>query len=852
MNGQKIQAAAPASAVRRRSAAVFVACALASATLAGQTTGAPGGRGATAPQTEAGQIQQVRIALGHGQVSEARRLAGAIPGAAGRDVASALVDIFEGKDDEARPKLEPQARVNIVGDAALELGLLEIRHGQREQGMKRLDPIAAVRTFSGPDDYYRLARAARATHEYLLANDAYNKIQDVARADVQAEWGDMFAQRHKPDEAGTSYRKALEADPNWIPALVGLARALVEESPEQADALMVKAQKLAPNHPDIWLFAAEQQIQREDKKAAAESLDKLAAARPGTADEAALRAAIAYAGRDTSGVDAALGRLKAIDARSALGLRRMGQQAGRDYRFDEAADLAKRATQFDPDDPFAFSDLGLYLMRTGDEAGARAALDTAIKLDNSNRVTENMLRVLGKIDAMETVTSGDLVLKFDAKEAAVLKTYAVPLADEAMKTFGDRYGFTPKGPILIEVFPMHDSFAVRTLGLPGLVGALGACFGRVIAMDSPSAPGMPPFSWQATLWHELAHVYTLQLSNYRVPRWLTEGISVFEEHRRQAAWGRELTLEFADTYGRGKNFGVKKLPDAFKDPEMLALAYFEASLLVEHLVSLNGDAGLRTLLLAYADGAKDADAFSKAFGKSVDDVESSFKTFLEQRYGALSKALADPPSKVDPGNIAALRQRAQAAPGNFGSQHSLGVALVKAGQLNEARAPLERAAQLAPEASGDDSPHAILALIAEKAGDLARARRELRALLTYDHTNANAARKLASLSADPAAADDLDYALRLVADLDPFDVSVHGQLGRRLLAQNKLQPALIEFRAALALGPPNMAEAYADVGETLFKIGRKEEAKRQVILALEQAPTYARAQDLLLAILGRH
>jgi len=35
------------------------------------------------------------------------------------------------------------------------------------------------------------------------------------------------------------------------------------------------------------------------------------------------------------------------------------------------------------------------------------------------------------------------------------------------------------------------------------------------------------------------------MSKQRIPRWLTEGISVFEEYRRNPAWGRELTLEFA-------------------------------------------------------------------------------------------------------------------------------------------------------------------------------------------------------------------------------------------------------------------------------------------------------------------
>ncbi len=742
---------------KRRGTVVLVIAILATAAIAAQTGG---GRGTTV--TESAQIQQVRVAIGHGQVAEARRLAGVVPTAAGRDLASALVDVFEGKDEEARVKLEPLARVNPVGDAAVELGLLELRHGQRDQGWQRLNPIASVRTFAGPDDYYRLARAARGIREFLLANDAYKLIDASPRADIQTEWGDVFFQRHQPGDAVINYRKALEIDPAWVPAMLGLARALVDEAPDEADAAMTAAQKLAPNHPDLWLLAAEIQIQREDKTAATESLDKLAAARPGTQEEAALRAVLAYAAGDRAAMDAALARVAAVDPRSALGYRRLGEEAARNYRFDEAAEFARKATGLDADDPDAHFDLGLYLMRTGEEAGARVALERSWTLDKSAPLTKNMLFVLDQVDGFETVSSGDLVLKFDKAEAAVLKTYAVPLADEAMKTFATRYGFTPQGPIVVEVFKVHDQFAMRTMGLPGLVGALGACFGRVVAMDSPSARPPGEFSWQATLWHELAHVYTLQLSKYRVPRWLTEGISVFEEHRREPAWGRELTLEFANALSKGKTFGVKKLPDAFKDPHSLALAYFEASLLVEHLVELNGDAGLRTLLVAYADGAKDPEAFAKAFGRSVDDVEASFKTFVDEHYGALARAMADPPAKVAADDLPALRQRAAQAPGNFMSQEALGVALIKAGEDKAAVAPLERAAALAPQASGFDSPHALLALLAERAGDLDRARHELRQLLTYDHVNVVAARRLAALSGDaPAAADDRDYALRL-------------------------------------------------------------------------------------------
>jgi tetratricopeptide (TPR) repeat protein len=847
----------------RRGALVSVGAWLTAGVLAAQTprptptpTPTPvqvqaGGRGG-AP-SEAAQIQAVRVALGHGQVAEARKLSAAPPTAAGRDMASALIDVFEGKDEDARTKLAPLASVNRYGDAALELGLLDMRHGQRDAGRRLLDPIAAVRTFAGPDDYFRLARAARAIREFLLANDAYLKIQTVERADIQTEWGDVFFQRHQPAEAVTNYKKALEIDPRWVPAMLGLARALADEAPDQADAAMSAVEKLAPTHPDLWLLAADLQIDREERTSAAASLDKVAAARPGTVDEAALRAQLAYAAKDSAAVDAALARVKAVDPFSALGYRRIGQQAAHDYRFDEAVRYATQATTTDADDPYAFFELGLYQMRAGDEKSARTALERSWAFDKSAPVTKNLLDVLDHIDAMDTVVDGDLIFKFAKNEAAVLQTYAIPLAREAMAQFKERYAFTPQGPILVEVFPKHDDFAVRTLGLPGLVGALGACFGRVVSMDSPSARPPGEFSWQATLWHELAHVYTLQSSKYRVPRWLTEGISVYEEHRRQPAWGRELALQFASALNQGKTFGVKKLPDAFKQPENLALAYFEAALLVEHLVAINGDQGLRTLLAAYADGLDDNAAFARAFGRSVDEVETSFKAFVTQQYGPLSKAMAQPTPKVAPDDVPALRQRASQAPDNFWSQMSLGAALMRTGDHVAARAPLEKAAQLAPQASGDDSPRSLLAIEAIDAGDPARARRELRQLLTYDHTNVLAARRLLAAAGNaPDAVDDRDYALQLIADLDPFDAGVHAQLGRRLYATGKFAPALIEFRAALSLGPPNLAESHTELGETLFKLGRKDEAKRQAILALEQAPTFARAQDLLLAILGRH
>ncbi len=793
------------------------------------------------------QIRQVRTALGRGQVNDAQTIASGTAGTpASRELGMALVEVYRGDDVAARRRLLQTINDGGVGrEAILQLALLEMRHGERGQARLRLQPIVNQASLNTPDEFFLLARAARAAGDPFLANSTYNRIEGSARADIYAERGDLFLQFHQYGEAMTEYRKAVEADDKWIAAHLGASRALAMEDPEAAAAAFEGARTLAPEDPAVWLLAAERALNADDAAAAKTALDRVATLRPGTVDEAALRAGVAYFERQPAAIDAAIARVKEINAMSADGYLAAGHAAARKYRFQDAADFARKAVAIDPDDAGAYAELGVYLLRTGDEADARVALENSWAKDKSDVVTKNLLEMLDQLDTFVVVPHNEFIFKFPKAEAEVLKPYALPLADEAYKSFSARYGFTPTGPILIEVFARHDDFAVRTVGLMGMTGALGACFGRVVTMDSPSARPPGDFSWQATLWHELAHVFTLQLSEFRVPRWLTEGLSVYEEHRRTPAWGRELQIEYARTLQKGKVFGVKGMPDAFKHPQQLSMAYFEASLVVEHLMDLKGEPGLRALLKAYADGQADAAALQTAYGKSMDELNTSYMAFIQQRYGALAAALADP-AQADPRDVEALKARAAAAPGNFYSQWLYGRAAFETGDLAAAKPALERAAALAPPASGSASPRALLAQIAEKEGDATRARKEWRELLAHDHTNIVAARQLAALAAKANATEDQDLALRLVADLDPFDAPIHSQLGKREAQKGRHAAALIEFQAALALNPPNLAEAHTDLGEAMLKLDRRDEARKAALQALQLAPTYERAQELLL------
>src|SRR5206468_10422673 len=173
----------------------------------------------------------------------------------------------------------------------------------------------------------------------------------------------------------------------------------------------------------------------------------------------------------------------------------------------------------------------------------------------------------------------------------VRKEQAVAQAHQALTTLSARYEFTPRGPILIEIFPKHDDFAVRNVGLPGMIGALGACFGRVVTMDSPKARPPGSFQWEATLWHELAHVVTIQMSNQRVPRWLTEGVSEFEQKRARPEWARQMDIEFAQLMERGETIKLRDLNAAFTNPRKISIAYFQGEVIVEHIVATYGPEG---------------------------------------------------------------------------------------------------------------------------------------------------------------------------------------------------------------------------------------------------------------------
>jgi Flp pilus assembly protein TadD len=179
------------------------------------------------------------------------------------------------------------------------------------------------------------------------------------------------------------------------------------------------------------------------------------------------------------------------------------------------------------------------------------------------------------------------------------------------------------------------------------------------------------------------------------------------------------------------------------------------------------------------------------------------------------------------------------------------VALARALEDKEPDAALgvyQKAVALVPMATGPDSPQARIAALLTAKGDTAGAARALESLTGVDHTDVASARQLVGLLGGTADAARRRAALSKVVAIDPFDAAAHSDLGRLAVAEGKLPEAIRAFRVAVAASPQDRAGAHADLGEALEKSGAKADAKVQALRALEVAPTYERAQELLLRL----
>ena len=726
--------------------------------------------------------------------------------------------------------------------AALNVAILHYERGDRDRAMQEFDHFIDVYNGAGAAglsaaDLKAVAIACRylgATSPQLFkdALKAFDRaVQEGSDTpegdDARLALGEMFLEKYNSADAQTTFDELLGTNPNDPRALLGEARRRFFDGTSGADSLVQRALKVNPNYPEAHVFAAVLHLDLEEYAEAAREVDRALLVNPTLSEALAVRAAVRYLVGDMTGFETAKRQALAVNPRDAELYNTLAELSARVRQYKEAADFARQAVALDAKSWRGFGLLGMNELRLGQMPLGKKDLETSFKGDPYNVWIKNTLDLLDTFKNYDEIKTDHFVFMIEKDESALLEPYVAELAESAYSRFASTYKYTPPPPIRIEVYRSHADFSVRTVGLAGL-GALGVSFGTTLAFDSPAAKDAGPFNWGSTVWHELAHTFTLGSTGHRIPRWLSEGLSVYEEHRARPGWGFDVTPGFLDAYRKRKLVPVSRMNDGFMHPaypEQVMFSYYQASLVCDLIARDYGEPAIERMLQAYKAGQTTDEVFKSALKTDIAAFDRKFDAYLRERF-------ATPLAGLD----------------EYRTTMATARRLVEGGQVDAAVAPLEHAKTLFPRYGGDDSPTWHLAQIYLKRGDTRRAAEELKQVVASNE--ANYAAQMALAEALQKLGDNKGAAASLAAALyiNPFELPVHQRLAELAKATGDVRMVVRERRAVVALAPVDRPEALYQLAVAYREAGDTAAARHTVLRALEDAPNFEKAQTLLLTI----
>ena len=686
--------------------------------------------------------------------------------------------------------------------------------------------------------------AAKAEAYWMLgdlkaANDWFREAVRLNPEDpnLRVRWGHLYIDSHQDGEAAALFQEALEIDDGHVAAKLGMARVLATRFDGKAIEAVREALDDRPGQAEGHLLLARMALEEGDLDEARSSLEtalsKSLDLKIAPLEAYALLASLEMleGNRDNEWVEKALeynpryGEVYAEQAHFYVITR----------RYREATERLRKAVGINPRLWRAHAELGVNLMREGlDEEGSRH-LEIAYGGDPYSAKTVNTLRLLDTYDRFETFSSEvregmdgpRAIVRLDRDEAELLRPYVLDLTERAIDVFSKKYGFELKRPVRVELYPNHDDFAVRTMAMPG-IGLLGVTFGYVVAMDSPS--GRPPgeFHWGTTLWHELAHVFTLESTDHLVPRWYSEGISMYEEWMADPRWGETVTPDFIGAVQKDALLPVAELDRGFirpRYPGQVAVSYMQAGYICRFIAERWGERRLVELLEGFAANEPTASNIRAVLGIDPEEFDERFNRYLREDLGPALDGL--------PRWRRNLKRALEAA---------------RDEDWEAVFSPARDAKEAYPQHVGAGCSYALLATAHDRSGNRNAAIEELQEYERRGGRRPDTLMKLAGWLEEAGRDDEAAYTYEGLLYNWPKDEQIHARLGEIYLEAGRAEEALREFEAVLALDTLDRAAAEYAVARTWVKIGDLAKARLHVLQALERAPTYRPALQLLLQV----
>lgn len=598
-------------------------------------------------------------------------------------VVEALVN--QGKLEQALERSRVAAARSGAWAAKRQLAEVLLLLGRRSEAEVALQQIIEAYNEDAIADSDAVAMAEVGRAAYLLrspqdANDAFNLAEQASKisSDQLLLWrAEMLLERHDPTQASEVLFELLTRAPNHPRALALLAQAKLSESLDlqAAEQLANRALLANPAQSQAHFVLGGVKLRDLELEAVETLVQRGLSYNPRDLELLSLQATARFLAGDTAAFEAQEKHVLSLDRDYARFYTIVAEYADWEHRYQGVVELLQRAVQVDAQEPAAHAGLGINLIRLGDELAGRAALRRAFALDPFDARVFNTLTLFEHIidKDYESQDSGAFRFRYPKTESAVLSRYVPALMNEAWRSMVQAYGITPSTPLGVELYAEREHFAVRTSGLPN-TGISGVCFGRTLAAVTPHGE---PLNLGMTLWHELAHVFHIQLSNSRVPRWFTEGLAEYETLVRRPEWSREHDPELYRAWSEQRLPKVAQMNRAFSHAESMhdmAVAYYASSLLVTVLVEHFGRDKLRDMLRLWGEGNGDETVLQRALGVSSDEVDRLFDEYLQQRLARYrGQFMALGPT----GNSVRWQAQLRRSPGDFAVRLKLAVSLLE-------------------------------------------------------------------------------------------------------------------------------------------------------------------------------
>jgi tetratricopeptide (TPR) repeat protein len=255
------------------------------------------------------------------------------------------------------------------------------------------------------------------------------------------------------------------------------------------------------------------------------------------------------------------------------------------------------------------------------------------------------------------------------------------------------------------------------------------------------------------------------------------------------------------------------------------VSYMQAGLICEYIAGHFGQSGLEGMLDQFAAGKDTAQAIEGALGIAPEQFDEDFAAYVDSELGKVLEQLEPWQEKQ-----AELSETVQA---------------------EDWRLAVARAAEaiaLFPDYVDEGSAYIAKARAHRELGETALG---TDTLLEYRRRGGHDPDALMALARALGEADRADEAIEVFADLlmvAPLRSEVHLEFGDRLSSAGRHQEALVEYRALLAMNPQDLADAHYRLAKTYVALEDKAKSREHLLYALEIAPHYREAQQLLLEV----